>query len=67
MTIVSLCMAYIGNYLAFAYVLYIVYFLLLETRYTTLKMGIKILQKLSVLCYEVAAGYYNNLIHISKK
>ena len=55
------------NYLAFAYVLDIVYYLLLFPTSLTLKMGIKILQKLSTLCYEVFAGNYNKLKQIFTK
>ena len=49
------------GYLAFAYVVYIFYCLLLLKTCVTSKMGVKILQKLSILCYEVAAGNIHNI------
>ena len=55
------------TYLAFAYVLYIVYYRYYLKISVTLKMGIEILQKLSILCYEVAASNYKKLKHIFTK
>ena len=52
---------------AFAYVLYLVYSLLLFKTNVTLKMDIKILQKLSILYFEVVASNYNKLQQIFTK
>ena len=51
----------------FAYVLYVVYYLLLFKTKVTLKMDIKMLQKQSILCYEVVVGNYNKLKQIFKE
>ena len=60
---VILYVAFIFPKFAFAYVLYIVFYsLLFKTNdYVTLKKDIKILLKLSILCYKVVAGNYNKL------
>ena len=62
-----LYVAYILTYLVFAFVLYMVYYLLLLKTSVTLKMGINFFRKLSILCYEVAASDYNKLKHIFTK
>ena len=51
----------------FAFVLDIVYYLLLLKTSVTLKMGLKILQTLLILFYELTAGNCNKLKYIFTK